>query len=131
MTIYFFKGLTRNPEIGNTPIWVLFNIWRLGQVRNTKFGMDVFNKILLNAANCQGYNFTLSKLLKENQQGGVKLPYPPLTRFEKRNTVVNYWIHRSVRLIRQRKWTATLKICQPNNLFENKNWSKIKLLWTH
>ena len=34
MAISFYKGLTRNPEIGNTPIWVLLNIWRLGRARN-------------------------------------------------------------------------------------------------
>ena len=50
MTIYFYKGLTRNPEIGNTPIWVLPNIWR-------KFGTDAYNELLLNAAKYQGYSF--------------------------------------------------------------------------
>ena len=49
MIISFYKGLTRNLEIGNTPVWVFPNIWRLGRVRNTKFGMKVSNKILLNA----------------------------------------------------------------------------------
>ena len=29
MTIFFQEGLTRNPEIGNTLVWVLPNIWRL------------------------------------------------------------------------------------------------------
>ena len=56
MTIYFHKGLTRNPEMGNTRFLVLPNILRMGQVRNTKFGTDVSNKMLLNAAKCQGYN---------------------------------------------------------------------------
>ena len=28
ITIFFYKGLTRNPEIGNTPVWVLPNICR-------------------------------------------------------------------------------------------------------
>ena len=49
ITIYFYKGLTRNPEIGNTPVSVLPNIWRLGQVGDTIFGMDVSNEMLLNA----------------------------------------------------------------------------------
>ena len=56
MTIYFHKELTRNPEMGNTRFLVLPNILRMGQVRNTKFGTDVSNKMLLNAAKCQGYN---------------------------------------------------------------------------
>ena len=53
MTISIYKGLTRNPEIGNTP--VLLNIWRLGRVRDTKFGTNVSSKMLLNTAKCQGY----------------------------------------------------------------------------
>ena len=57
MTISFYKGLTRNPEIGNIPVWVLLNIWRLGRVRNIKFGTNVSNKMLLNAAKYQGYSF--------------------------------------------------------------------------
>ena len=27
MTVLFYNGLTRNLEIGNTPVWVLSNIW--------------------------------------------------------------------------------------------------------
>ena len=56
LTIYFYKGLTKSPEIRNTLVWVLSFIWRLGQVRNTKFGTHVFNKMLRNAAKCQGYS---------------------------------------------------------------------------
>ena len=43
--IAFHKGLTRYPEIGNTRVWVLPNIWRLGRVRNTKFGTNISNKM--------------------------------------------------------------------------------------
>ena len=53
MAIFFYKGLTRNPEIKNTFVWVLPNIYRLGQVRDTKFGMNIFNQMLLNAAKYQ------------------------------------------------------------------------------
>ena len=38
-------------------LWVLPNIWRLGQVKDTKFGKSVSNKMLLNTAKCQGYSF--------------------------------------------------------------------------
>ena len=31
MIIFFYKGLTRNPKVGDSPFWVLPNIWRLGQ----------------------------------------------------------------------------------------------------
>ena len=57
MTIYFYMRLTRNLEIGNSPVWVLLNIWRLGRVRDTKFGTDVPNEMLLNAAQCQVCGF--------------------------------------------------------------------------
>ena len=77
MTISFYKGLTRNPEIGNTIVWVLPNIWRLGQVRNTKFGTNISNKMLLDAAKCQGYRFYISELSRENKPTeGLKLPPP-------------------------------------------------------
>ena len=56
MTIFFYKGLTRNPEIGNTHVWVLPNSWRMGQVMDTKFGTNISNKILLKAVKFQGYN---------------------------------------------------------------------------
>ena len=57
MTIYFYKGMTRNPEIRNTPVWVLPDTWRLQRVSDNKFGTDVSNSMLLNAAKCQGYSF--------------------------------------------------------------------------
>ena len=51
MIIFLCNGLTRNPRTGNTPALALLNIWRLGQVRDTKFGTNVSNEMLLNAAN--------------------------------------------------------------------------------
>ena len=57
MTISFYKVLTRNLKIRNTPIWVSPNIWRLGRVMDTKFGMNVSNRMLVNAAKFQGYSF--------------------------------------------------------------------------
>ena len=54
--VSFYKRLTTNPEIWNTPVWDLPNIFRLGQVRVTKFGKNVSNKMLLHAAQCQGYS---------------------------------------------------------------------------
>ena len=69
MTLFFYKGLTRNPEIGNTPVLVLPNIWRRGRVRDTKFGMNVSNKMLLNAAECQGYSLYRFKVIKGKPTG--------------------------------------------------------------
>ena len=57
MIIFFYKGLTWNSEIGNTPVWVFPNTWRLGEVGDAKFNMDVSNEMLLNGAKCQSYGF--------------------------------------------------------------------------
>ena len=77
MTIYICKGLTRNLEIGDTPVWVLPNIWRPGQVKDTKLVTDVSNKMLLNAAKCQGYSFYCVWIIKvKSTREGVKLPRP-------------------------------------------------------
>ena len=70
MTSFIYKGLTRNPEILHIHAWVLLNIWRLRQVKDTKFGKKVSNKTLLNAVKWQGHSFTVSELLREIQQGG-------------------------------------------------------------
>ena len=62
MTFFFYKALTRNPEI-----------WRLRQVRNTKFGTEVSNKILLNAKKfecCSHCSFWVNKG-KPAEGGGV------------------------------------------------------------
>ena len=75
--IFFYKGLARNLEIGNIPVWVLPNIWRLEQVMETKFGTNVSNRMLLNATKCQGYSFYLFKLLKKNQLRGKITPLTP------------------------------------------------------
>ena len=60
MTIYFYKRLPRNPEIGNTPAQM--------------FGTDVPNKMSL--IKCyqllQNARVTVFKLLKKNEQGGVE-----------------------------------------------------------
>ena len=57
MAIYVYKGLIKNLEIRNAPVWVLPNIWRPERVRNVKFGTNVSNKMLLNTAKCLGYSF--------------------------------------------------------------------------
>ena len=72
MTISFYKGLTRNPNIGNTPVWVLLKIWRLEWVKYTKLDTNNSNNILQNVRVAA---FTVSGLLKKNQHW-VKLPSP-------------------------------------------------------
>ena len=67
MITFVYKGLTRNPETDNTPVWVLPNIWRLDWVSNNKFGTKIANEKLLNAVNGRvtAYRFWF---IKENQQ---------------------------------------------------------------
>ena len=66
--------MARNPEIGNTPVWILPNIWRLGRVMDTKFGTNGTNKMLLNAAKFQGYSFYCFWVIKGKPTVRVKLP---------------------------------------------------------
>ena len=76
---FFIRDWPENPEIGKTPVWVLPNIWRLKQVRNTKFGTKVSNKMLLNAAKCQGYNFYCFWVIKGKPTGERgKIPPPQI-----------------------------------------------------
>ena len=80
MDSFFYKGLTRNPRIRNTPVWVFPNIWRLGRVRDTKLVMVVSNKVLPNAAKCQGYSFYCFWVIKRKPTGWGErkiTPSPP------------------------------------------------------
>ena len=82
MTVYFCKRLTRNLEIGNTPVWVLPYIWRLWWVRDTKFSTDIPNKTLLNALKCQGYSFY--RFIEEIKQR-IKAKTTKLHKYDERN----------------------------------------------
>ena len=74
MTIFLYKELTRNPEIENTPVWFLPNIWRLGQVWNTKFCTNVSNKLLVNGAKSHGNTFYSFLFIKRKPTRGDYLP---------------------------------------------------------
>ena len=82
LSVFFYKGLTRNLEIGNNPVWVLSHIWRLGWVRDAKFGTNVSNKFLLNAAKCQGNRFYRFSVIKGKSTGG-RVTLPPQTQINK------------------------------------------------
>ena len=77
MIILFYKGLTRNLEIGNSPIWVFpiskdcseLEIPNLPQMFPIKCYKMLQNTIVT--------AFTASELLRENQQREVKFPPPP------------------------------------------------------
>ena len=76
MTSFFYKRLTRNPKVGNAHVWAFPNIWRLRQVMDTKFGSNVCNKMLLNAAKFQGYSFCRFWVMKGKPTGGGKITPP-------------------------------------------------------
>ena len=67
MTIFFYKGLTRNPEIRNIAVWVMKSL-------------PVRNILLLNAAKCQGYSFYHFWVIKGKPtgEGGKITPHPRL-----------------------------------------------------
>ena len=69
------QGLTRNLEIGNSPVWVLGNIWRLGQGRDTKFGTHVSNELLRNAKKCQDYSFSDFWVIKGKPTAQIRVKY--------------------------------------------------------
>ena len=70
MAISFYKRLTRKQEIRNTLVWVLPKIWRLGWVRNTKFGTRVSNKMLLNAVKANSFYYFWVIKRKPTGKGG-------------------------------------------------------------
>ena len=115
MTISFYKGLTKNPEIGNTAVWVLPNIWRLKRVSNTKFGKNVANKMLLNVAKCQGYNFYHFWVIKEKPTGGkMTLPPPSILGYFLTLCMKELKSEQSSLLNVKRKYSVTLhKKCLP------------------
>ena len=75
MSISFYKGLTRNPEIGNNPVRVLPNIWKLGQVKKKILAQTSRIRFYWILQNARVAPFTISELLRENNKG-VKLPSP-------------------------------------------------------
>ena len=87
LELWQFKSrvTTWNPEIGNIPIWVLLNIWKLERVKDTKFGMNVSNEMLLNV---RVTAFKVFELLKESQCGGG-LKLPPSRSIELRTFLIN------------------------------------------
>ena len=105
MTIFFYKRLIRISEIGNTSVWVLPNIWRLDRVMETKFGTNVSNKMLLNAAKCHGYSFYHFWVIKGKPtgRGGQNYPPPPSRLRVKPN--------RSIKKTSQSLWTTCCTYC--------------------
>ena len=76
MIIFYYKGMTRNPEIGNIPVWVLPNIWRLGGVIDIKFSKMSLIECYWMLQNSRVTAFTVFELWRENQLGDKITPRP-------------------------------------------------------
>ena len=100
---FSFKALTRNPEFGNTPVWILPNIWRLGQVTDTEFGTIVCNKMIVNAAKCQVYSFYRFWVIKGK---------PTVVKITPTRTLRNYPVHLVF------KWIKELKVLKEEKLID-------------
>ena len=72
LELWQFSFMTDCPESENRkyPVWVFPNIWRLGQVTDTKLGTNVSNRMLLNAPKFQGYSFYRFRVIKGKPTGG-------------------------------------------------------------
>ena len=75
--IFFYKVLTKNLRIRNTPAWVFPNIWRIVHVMYTKFCTDFSKEMLLNAAKCQDYSFYGFWVIKGKPNGGRGITFSP------------------------------------------------------
>ena len=76
MTVFVYNAIIGNPNLGQSPVYVFFNISRPEQVGDTTFGMNVYKEKLLNAGKSQGYNFSRLWVI-EGKLTGAKLPPPP------------------------------------------------------
>ena len=105
LELWQFKGLTRNLEIGNTLVWVLANIWRLGQVRDTRIGTNFFNKMILNTIKFKCYSFYCFWVIKLKPTGSwnylphlqIQIKYQPFINFTKNRIKTDRLIVRSSR----------------------------------
>ena len=74
ITIFFYKRLTRNPEIGNTPVWVLPISGDWGKLWIPYLAQMSPIKYYWMLQNSRVTALTVFELLRENQLAGVKLP---------------------------------------------------------
>ena len=76
MTILLYNWLTKYLDVGNIHVLILPNIWRLAQVRNTRFVTNIYNEMLLNAAKYHVYSFYRFWVVKGKiTEGGKITPY--------------------------------------------------------
>ena len=76
-SIFFHKGLTRNPEIGNSPVWVLRNAEDWGVLGIPNLEQIFLMKYYWMLENAKITAFTFCELLRENQEGSkITTRYP-------------------------------------------------------
>ena len=93
--VLFYKGLKMKMPV----VWVLPNIWRLGQIRNTKFGTDVSKEMFLHATKCQSYIFYCFWVIKgkpTNGWGGRYKILPPTQIRVKVRCFQKFWKKKSM-----------------------------------
>ena len=73
MAIFLYKGLTRNLEIGSTPIGILSNIWRKGKLEKPNLSRMSLMKCYWMLQNARFTAFTVSELLKGKLAGVGKI----------------------------------------------------------
>ena len=100
-----FSDVRDWPEIRNseiTPIWVVWlNIWRLGQVRDTRFGPNVSYKMLLNVGKCQNHRLYYFWVNKPTDGGGGKITPCPSTQINVKlfNCLCDWRIRKFLKLV--------------------------------
>ena len=77
MTIFAHKGLTRNPEIGNTPSEFCPVSEGWGELGRPNLARMYLIKYYWTLQNIRVAAFTVSELLRENQQDGCGKIIPP------------------------------------------------------
>ena len=89
--------------------WFLSDTWRLGRVRDTKFGTSVSNEKLLNAAKWQVTVFTVSELLRLNNRGMTFTP-SGLGLKQKKQTICEYNITWCLHFMKTYQYPLIVKI---------------------
>ena len=113
ITIFFYKGLTRNPEIRNTLVWVLSDILWLDRIMDTNFGTNV-SKMVLNAVKIQSYSFYRFWVIKGKPTGKEGGGYPTPPRLGLRNILNLRCLNRS-----QKKKQKTKRKYQSQKYFRS------------
>ena len=79
MTVFFCKGLTRNPEIENAPVRVLPNIWRWDELWIPNLARMSLTECYWMLQTSRVTAFSVSWVIKGKPtggKGGLKLPSP-------------------------------------------------------